>query len=289
MAPYIELYDREGRIARYDIPSRIKGENGTEYTVGSARQRGGNGVVFEATRESVRFNPPCAVKVLRRQDPVRVDRFHNEVRIQAALEHPRIAKLYDHGLFDSSDRRIPWAAMELGGGNLRQHVESEGPLPARNLLATAIDMCSALEHVHGKQIIHRDVKPENFVWSKADGRAMMIDFGIAKYIGEDVAERPLDQFTMHMEFVGPVFFSSPELIEYSRDKSHPVDQRSDIFQAAKVIWFLATNRVSAGIPSKKLCPFGGRLHQIVCECLNEDPADRPDSAAGLAALLKGIA
>ena len=289
MANYINLSDEQGSIDRFDVPSRIKGEKGTEYTLGYARKGGGNGVVFEARRESVRFHAQCAVKILKRQDAVRIDRFENEIRIQEALDHPRIAKLFDHGHFDTGGRNVPWAAMELGDANLRQHVEEPGALPIAKLLETGQDMCAALSHLHGKNIIHRDVKPENFVWSQRDQRPVMIDFGIAKYIGEDVAHRPLDQFTLHMDFVGPVFFSSPELIEYSRNKRHPVDHRSDLFQIAMVIWFLATNRISAGIPSKRLCPFGGRLHSIICQCLNQDPDDRPRSADSLATLLQGLA
>lgn len=297
MPSFVDLYDEHGGMGRFDIPNRITGDKGASFILGMARKGGGNGVVFEARQDSQRFNPPCAVKILRRQDSVRIDRFENEVRIQAALNHPRIARLIDNGILeavpqmperDGGKRLVPWAAMELGDSNLRLHVEQEGPLPAAKLVETALDMCGALGHLHDKAIIHRDIKPDNFVWSRRDRRAVMIDFGIAKYIGEDVAQRPLDQFTVHMEFVGPVFFSSPELIEYSRDKKHRVDHRSDLFQLAKVIWFLATNRISAGIPSKRLCPFGGALHAIVCECLHEDPDDRPASAGELADRLRGL-
>jgi eukaryotic-like serine/threonine-protein kinase len=107
---------------------------------------------------------------------------------------------------------------------------------------------------------------------------MMIDFGIAKRTGEDVSGRPMDTFTKVAEFVGPVFFSSPELIEYAKDKSFQVDHRSDIFQLGKVVWYLATGKVSAGIPSKRECPAGGRLREIVIDAIDDDPDQRPKSA-----------
>ena len=108
---------------------------------------------------------------------------------------------------------------------------------------------------------------------------MMIDFGISKRQGEDVSGRPMDTFTRVTEFVGPVFFSSPELIEYSKDKSYPVDYRSDIFQLGKVFWYLATGKVSAGIPSKKECPADGKLRDLVLHMIDDDPDERPQSVA----------
>ena len=286
--PFIELVGESGRpLEKVTVPTWLTGQRKSSFSLGRAVKGGGNGVVFEARNQSQRATLECAIKILRRQDASRLDRFANEVSIQGVLDHPGIAKLFDHGEFEAGGYTIPWAAIELGGDNLRQDVEAQGALPTPKLLEVALDMCAALGHLHQKKIIHRDVKPENFVWQH--GKVLMIDFGIAKYIGEDVAQRPLDQFTQQMEFVGPVFFSSPELIEYARDKSYPVDQRSDLFQLAKVIWYLATTRVLAGIPSRRLCPLGGKLHDVLYECLHEDPGDRPSTAAELATLLRGIA
>jgi serine/threonine protein kinase len=92
-----------------------------------------------------------------------------------------------------------------------------------------------------------------------------------------------------MEFVGPVFFSSPELIEYARDKSHPVDHRSDLFQLGKTLWFLASGRVSAGLPSQKLCPADGAVHDVVRRLLHDDPDDRIQSARKVRAYFEVLA
>jgi serine/threonine-protein kinase len=170
--------------------------------------------------------------------------------------------------------------MELGGPNLRDHVQQHGPIALGALVWIGSEMCQALQHIHDRDIIHRDVKPDNFVWDGNDHRHIkMIDFGIAKYIGEDVSARPLDEFTQHMEFVGPVFFSSPELIAYANNKAQPVTHKSDLFQLGKVLWFLATGKISAGVPAKRDCPAGGKFREVVLSLIDDDPDSRIVSAA----------
>ena len=138
-------------------------------------------------------------------------------------------------------------------------------------------MCDALSYFHRKDFIHRDIKPENFVWVKnSNEKIKMIDFGIAKKWGEDLSGRLFDNLTKVNEFVGPVFFLSPELIAYSRDdtKKYPVDYRSDIFQLGKVFWYLATTKISSGVPSKKDCP---ALWELVMNMIPDNPEDRIQS------------
>lgn len=277
---WVRLYDERGYLERVQVPNRLHGSGGTTFYIKHAKKGGGNGVVFEAVNESLRATPTCAVKILKRQDENRLDRFQNEIRIQKSLKHTNIAQLFDSNSFSEHGYEIPWAAMELGGSNLRDEVQTNGRLSPEQLLPLADAMCLALDHVHKQGIIHRDVKPDNFVFANDDG-ILMIDFGIAKYIGEDVSGRAMDQFTLNQEFVGPQFYSSPELIEYSRNKDCLVDYRSDIFQLAKVIWFIATGRISAGVISRRGCPLAGSLHAILLPCLSDEPDDRPSSVEEL--------
>lgn len=272
---FIELYENRRYCGKFDLPREVRGSDGGVFTLGRSKTGGGNGIVFEA--QSPRYGL-CAVKLLRQQDDTRFDRFQNELRIMRMLEHPRIARFLDSGQIDfPGGYRAPWVAMELGDGNLRQHVQQKGAIRNKTLVSAGAQMCEALEHLRSKGIVHRDIKPDNFVWRGED--LLMIDFGIAKLLGEDVSARPMDQFTRDQELVGPMFYFSPELIAYGSDKKVLVDHRSDLFQLGKVLWFVATGQVSAGIPSSRQCPFGGQLHRIVASLLHDDPNDRPNSAA----------
>lgn len=284
---FIDLYDGMRFLGRHDLPEKVSNADGRTFWLHAARKQGGNGVVFDGS-EQVQGKPygePRAIKLLKQVSQPRVDRFENEVRVLRELTSPYISSFYGAGSTDvvaqppgAGARTVPWVAIQMGGANMRQHVEEYGPLSVQQLKAIAFGLCSAVEHLHEKGFIHRDIKPDNFVWRSATSTApMMIDFGIAKRQGEDVSGRPMDTFTKVTEFVGPVFFSSPELIEYAKDKAHPVDFRSDIFQLGKVFWYLATGKVSAGVPSRKECPADGRLRDLVLSMIDDDPDCRPQS------------
>lgn len=184
-----------------------------------------------------------------------------------------------------TDKVVPWVAMQLDGTNMRQRVEDDRPLTVAELKSISFGMTIAVEHLHSRDFIHRDIKPDDFVWrGQPCGAPMMIDFGIAKRQGEDVSGRPMDTFTRVTEFVGPVFFSSPELIEYARDKNYPVDYRSDIFQLGKVFWYLTTGKISAGVPSRRECPAGGKLRELILGMIDDDPDARRCGYAARAAI-----
>ena len=286
----IDLYDDGGFVETVELPPTVVGTGGS-FKLGRVIRQGGNGVVVEANRRSGGGNNlgRCAVKFSKRLDAARVDRFRNEARVLGELKHHRISRYFADGETEANGHKVPWIAQELGGENLRRHVESKGALSEARLGRVAIEVIQAIAHVHEKGYVHRDIKPENFVWdSNVDDSIQMIDFGIAKRFGEDVSARPLDQFTQQMEFVGPVFFSSPELIAYATNKLHEVDHRSDLFQFGKTLWYFATARISAGYPSVKSCPVGGALHRLVVALLNDDPEDRPASANIVEQELKAI-
>ena len=234
-----------------------------------------------------------AVKLLKELSEKRQDRFQNEIRILKELSHDKITKCFGYGHVALGDDpvEVPWMAMSLGGDNLRLHLDrTKQPLGPEIAVGICQQICSALVHVHSKEIIHRDLKLSNIVWETEDNREdiFLIDFGIAKFIGEDVSGRKMDTFTELTEFVGPANFSSPELLAYARDKSTLVDHRSDLFQLGLILWFLSTNNLLAGIPSKRRDPTGGKIHEVVMDLIAEDPDDRMGSTSELESRLERL-
>ena len=121
---------------------------------------------------------PVALKVLlptALEDHDALRRFDREARLTAALEHPAIVKLYDHGV----ENGIPWIAYEfIGGGSLRDLLD-RGPVPIEQALEIGAQIAGALAAAHQAGVIHRDLKPENILITDG-GRYKLADFGIAR-------------------------------------------------------------------------------------------------------------
>lgn len=294
---FIEVTFENGNRQKLDFPNRhcLKNPDGSYFKLETAKKGGGNGIVFQAIAYSTSGEDEgiCAVKLLKELSDKRQDRFQNEIRILRTLNHTNITKYFGHGTesLGSQSISVPWVAMELGGDNLRQYLDTHKlPLDTATAINLTKQICSALEHIHEKDIIHRDLKPANIVWRDDEDRenAFLIDFGIAKFVGEDVSGRKMDQFTQQNEFVGPANFSSPELLAYARDKTYPVDQRSDLFQLGLILWFFSTNQILAGIPSKKRDPSGGKIWELVNGLVAEDPDERIQTATEVSERLNAL-
>ena len=138
---------------------------------------GGMGEVYRA-RDS-RLGREVAIKVLPAsfcRDLDRLRRFEQEARAASALNHPNIIAVYDIGTHEGS----PYLVTELlEGSTLRDRLIS-GALPARKAVDCAVQIAHGLAAAHDKGIVHRDLKPEN-VFICRDGRAKILDFGLAKF------------------------------------------------------------------------------------------------------------
>ena len=292
--PFIDLYRQNTRIEHIDLPVFIEGTPPHRFELIRARRGGANGVVFQSRRHHRHggYDRTCAVKFLKQQDPIRIDRFRNEIEILRQLDHRNIAGFYDAGVLQigAGPYDVPWVAMELGEDNLRNHVMERGALSVRKTAQVGVQIVDALMHFHARGFIHRDLKPANVVWEEGNhDNILLIDFSIAKRVDADVSGRPMDDLTQHQEFVGPALYASPELIAYAQDKETLVDRRSDFFQLGRVLWFLCTGRVSAGIPSLRHCPDGRALYDLVCGLLQDDPDDRPTTLEDARTILCEVA
>ena len=159
-----------------------------------------------------------AIKVLKpeySEDRSFVAKFRTEAQSAAGLEHPNIVNIYDVG----SEEGLHYIVMEyVEGITLKTYIEKKGQLSFKEAVSIAIQVARGIEAAHNKQIIHRDIKPQNIMILK-DGRVKVADFGIAKLPSAQTA-------TESDRAIGTVYYISPE-----QASGRKVDARSDIWDA----------------------------------------------------------
>jgi Tol biopolymer transport system component len=195
------------------------------YEVVAPLGAGGMGEVYRA--HDTRLGRDVAVKVLPASfaaDAERLRRFEQEARATGMLNHPNILALYDVGTFEQS----PYLVTELLEGHT---LREEMPLPKRKALDYARQIANGLAAAHAKCITHRDLKPDNLFITK-DGRAKILDFGLAKVEAEvRDAESTRTAATTPGMVMGTVGYTSPE-----QARGGLADHRSDIFSFGVVLY-----------------------------------------------------
>ena len=207
------------------------------YRVGRRLGAGGFGTVYAATDERLRRT--VAVKVIpsvRSADPLRAQR---EALAAGRLDHPGVVTLFDAG----EDERARYLVSELVHGRTLDELSADGALSDRDVLRIGLALCGALEHAHGRGVVHRDVKPQNVIVPDAPrsaaGVAKLADFGVAHLAGDEPLTRTGD-------VVGTLAYMAPEQAAGRR-----VDERADLYSLALVLYeaLAGVNPVRAGSPA----------------------------------------
>lgn len=169
-----------------------------------------------------------AIKVLKHEfseDSSFVTKFRAEAQSAAGLEHPNIVNIYDVG----SENGLYYIVMEyVEGITLKTYIEKKGQLSFKESASIAIQVARGIEAAHNKNIIHRDIKPQNIIIS-TDGKVKVTDFGIAKATSSN---------TISSDVMGSVHYASPE-----QARNGFVDGRSDIYSLGIVMFEMVTGRV----------------------------------------------
>src|SRR5262249_1931878 len=178
-----------------------RGERLAKYEIVAPIARGGMGIVYEA--KDVELGRRVALKVTAGQDERKQARFRREAVYAARLKHENIVAIYDFGEVNG----LWYIALEfVDGTNLHEFIKSKGRLRAEEARGICIQACLALHHAHSQGIVHRDVKPSNFMVTRKDGRFIikLSDLGLSR--AEDDGRRVTRTGTT----VGTVDYMSPE-------------------------------------------------------------------------------
>ena len=205
------------------------------YEVCSLLAAGGMGEVYRA--RDTRLGRDVALKTLPEtlaRDPARVARLEREARAASALNHPHIVTVYDFGVAGEHH----YLVMELVDGTSVRDLLAPGPLPTERVLAIGAQVADALAAAHERWIVHRDLKPENVVVT-LDGRAKILDFGLARFTLEDEGGSPLApvSLTGSGAVMGTVAYMSPE-----QAQGREVDFHTDQFSLGVMLYEMASGR-----------------------------------------------
>lgn len=209
--------------------------------------RGGMGVVYLAVRADGAVDKQVAIKVLHPglDSAHALERFYAERQILANLSHPGIAALYDAG---TSEHGRPWFAMEYVDGQPIDVFADARKLGVRERVELFLKVLDAVEHAHGHLVIHRDLKPGNILVG-ADGNPKLLDFGIAKVLGETDGDATVTRIL------------TPEFAAPEQVRGQALTTATDTFLAAGVLYKLLTG----ANPHKLDGATASQAEQIICE------------------------
>jgi len=240
---------------------------------------GAAGMVYEAID---RLDRTVALKLLKpevAEDEQKVREFQNEAEATGSVDHENVVTVFGCGFEDG----FHYLRMEfVDGPPLHEHLRAKGRLPWKEAVRIGIQVARALEHAHGRGLIHRDVKPENILLYE-DGRARLTDFGIVKDISS------LKGYLVKGRTVGTAAYASPEQCLQKR-----LDAATDIYSLGATLYTLLCGRypflgksrseiMKKHVQMKPIAPCDlapdvpKSLSNLIEKMLAKKQTDRPDS------------
>jgi serine/threonine protein kinase/WD40 repeat protein len=281
-------YRLVGRVNRLDATPPADVWMIGPYRVGEKLGGGAMGVVHRA--EDTRLGRPVALKFLAPElvrDPEAHARFLREARAASGLDHPGICTVYDIGETDEGGVYLAMAHYE--GGTLKQRL-ARGPLSLEEALEVAAQIAEALAAAHAKGIVHRDLKPAN-VMLTSEGRAKLLDFGLAKLLGGS-------QLTRAGRPLGTPAYMAPE-----QARGEAIDHRVDLWALGVVLYQMLSGKLPFGgedsnailyaitheepLPLEAAADLPPRVIALLEQLLRKEPDQRYADSAALADALRG--
>jgi len=249
------------------------GERVGSFQVLASIGAGGMGEVYRA--HDARLRRDVALKLLPEEfvrDGERLARFNREAQLLASLNHPNVAAIY--GLEEAAG--APVLVLELVEGPTLLDRLTQGRLPHAEAVAVALQLCDALDAAHARGVIHRDLKPANIKLT-ADGNVKVLDFGLAKALGEEPIADATSSPTLGAAasrlgvLIGTPAYMSPE-----QAKGRAVDRRADVWALGCVLFEMLAGKRAFDAET---------LSEVLVQVLERDPdwtrlpADLPPGVA----------
>lgn len=246
--------EREAAAVTAEI---VPGDMAGPYRLERLLGRGGMGEVWLGERVEGDFAQTVAVKVIRQlgRSSEAAERFRQERRILAQLEHPNIARLIDGG---QTETGLPFLAMELVDGVPLNRYCSERQLGVRERILLFQKVCAAVDYAHRRLLIHRDLKPGNILVN-AQGEAKLLDFGIAKVLSAD------GSLTLEGSSLLTPDYASPEQV-----RGQELSTATDIYSLGIMLYEL----LSGERPYRAKDTSPGAIVAAVCETEVRRPSER---------------
>ena len=266
------------------------------YEIDSEIGRGGMGIVYCAKDKRLKRN--VAIKLLPPELAFRTDirsRFLREAETAAQLSHPNIVPIYN---VEEKDNLVYFIMAFIAGDNLATRLQRMGALDPAEVRKILKEVADALAYAHKRNVVHRDIKPDNILLDTDSGRAMVTDFGIARALTDQGDSR----LTATGMAIGTPAYMSPE---QSAGESE-IDGRSDLYSLGVVGYQMASGELPFNAPntpsmlvkhlSEIPLPVDQRrpdlptdLARVIMMMLEKDPANRfPDAQSVVVALSSGI-
>jgi len=233
--------------------------------------RGGMGAVYRARQPAL--DRVVAIKIL----PPLVDtlgvgyveRFKNEARLLAKLNHPGIVHVYDFGELPGG---LLYFVMEyVDGTDVARLVASQGRLSPEHAASITAEVCAALHCAHEAGVVHRDVKPANILVAR-DGRVKVADFGLAKRADGEARSQTTAGLVL-----GTADYSAPE----SLTAGMIVDHRADLYAVGVMLYKMLTGEIPRGVfpPASEKAKTNPGFDAIITKAMQTEPDRRYQSAA----------
>lgn len=255
-----------------------------KYEIISKIGSGGTSIVYKARR--IADGKIVAVKVIRDGlDDIKEHERHFRMEAEALsqMSHRNVRRILSAGKWNDS---LYMVTEFIDGKTLKDIINENGPVPVKTAIDYALQIVAGIEHAHRRNIIHRDIKPQNIIVS-VDGTVKLVDFGIA---------RMLSQTTRTMggkDVVGSVHYISPE-----QARGNEVDLRTDIYSLGVLMYEMFTGKVPfegeeavsiamKHVNQKPAAPMNVNpnvprgINDIILKCMEKNPDDRYQSASEL--------